>query len=69
MYKDYGILHNDMTHEGNMFIEDNTDVLKYEYNDFGINGLFSNVENEYELEHDYNHYTKIKNLGGKYSIF
>ena len=36
--------------------------LKYEYNDFGINGLFTNVENEYELEPDYNHYTKIKQI-------
>jgi len=36
--------------------------LKYEYNDFGINGLFTNIEKEYELEPDYNHYTKIKKI-------
>jgi hypothetical protein len=40
MYKDYGILHNDMTHEGNMFIEDNTDVLKYEYNVKNIKNIY-----------------------------
>lgn len=36
--------------------------LKYEYNDFGINGLFTTVECEYELDYDYNNYTKIKKI-------
>lgn len=36
--------------------------LKYEYNDFGINGIFTNVECEYELKPDYNYYTKIKQI-------
>jgi len=36
--------------------------LKNEYNDFGINGLFTNVECENELNPDYNDYTKIKNI-------
>lgn len=36
--------------------------LKNEYNDFGINGLFTNVKNEYELETHYNNYTKIKEI-------
>jgi hypothetical protein len=36
--------------------------VKYEYNDFGINGLFTTVECEYELDYDYNNYTKIKKI-------
>jgi hypothetical protein len=38
------------------------ELLKNEYNDFGINGLFTNVEYEYELKPDYNYYTKIKQI-------
>lgn len=38
------------------------ELLKNEYNDFGINGLFTNVENEYELETHYNNYTKVKEI-------
>lgn len=38
------------------------EILKYEYNDFGINGLFNKVECEYKLESDNYHYTKIKQI-------
>lgn len=40
LYKDYGILHNDLLNAGNMFVVPNDKVIKYEYNVKNIKNIY-----------------------------
>jgi len=40
LYKDYGILHNDLFNSGNMFVVPNDKVIKYEYNVKNIKNIY-----------------------------